>query len=232
MIAEERRQREREQMRDARLQGQQVPPPDVPVQPDQLPQPPVPEPVVTVGYVFEEPLLAPCESEILGFILRSGSTVLQFNRDSRFYMDGEDITVADFIDGILAEDQAEFFNSRYRKVYDEYYRMYDEGLLQAQIQTRLQNSMDEEISSVANELLIDKYEITVQNYEKSLTAESTRLVQSVPKAMLGYQSRKLERLIKQETALIPTVEDPTEILQRIFEYNKAKTRINNELGRV
>ena len=110
--------------------------------------------------------------------------------------------------------------------------MYDEGLLQAQIQTRLQNSMDEEISSVANELLIDKYEITVQNYEKSLTAESTRLVQSVPKAMLGYQSRKLERLIKQETALIPTVEDPTEILQRIFEYNKAKTRINNELGRV
>ena len=232
MIAEERRQREREQMRDARLQGQQVPPPDVPVQPDQLPQPPVPEPVVTVGYIFEEPLLAPCESEILGFILRSGSTVLQFNRDSRFYMDGEDITVADFIDGVLAEDQAEFFNSRYRKVYDEYYRMYDEGLLQAQIQTRLQNSMDEEISSVANELLIDKYEITVQNYEKSLTAESTRLVQSVPKAMLGYQSRKLELLIKQETALIPTVEDPTEILQRIFEYNKAKTRINNELGRV
>ena len=53
------------------------------------------------------------------------------------------MNVAEFIDGSLAEDEHDFENASYRKVYDEYFRMYDEGLTQEQIQTRLLNSMDE-----------------------------------------------------------------------------------------
>ena len=135
----------------------------------------------------------------------------------------------------MAEDDAVFFNEPYRKVYDEYFSMYDEGLSQQQIQSRLLNSMDEVISSVAKDLLIEKHQITVKNYESSLTAVSTRLVQYVPKSLQVYQSRKVEMILKELMAKLTSTTDETEqeeILRQISEYNKARTRLNNELGRV
>ena len=145
------------------------------------------------------------------------------------------MTVAEFIDGILAEDEAEFANSLYRKTYEEYFLYYEEGLTQQQIQQRLLNSPDQEISAVANELLIDKYQITVSNYEKSMTAVTTQLVIYVPKTLLSYQCRKVELLIQQLTNELSTAEDvdkQLEILQQISEYNRTRTTLNNELGRV
>ena len=94
--------------------------------------------------------------------------------------------------------------------------------------------MDPMIASVANDILIEKYQITVKNYEASLTAQSTRLVQFVPKAMLVYQSKKVEIALKQlMDRLVAADESQQEaILKQISDYNKARTRLNNELGRV
>ena len=184
---------------------------------------------------MSEPALAPCEKEILRFILENGCTELLFDVDSRFYVKGETINVAEFIDSAFAEDSAEFFNEPYRKVYEEYFRMYDEGLSQQQIQSRLLNSMDPVVSEVAKDLLIEKHQITVKNYESSLTAESTRLVQFVPKSLMVYQGKKVEIILKELTAkLVATVDEDEqeELLKQISEYNKARTRLNNELGRV
>ena len=150
-------------------------------------------------------------------------------------MDGETLNVAEFIDGILAEDDTDFLNQSFRKVYEEYFRMYDQGLTQQQIQTRLLNSMDAEISAVARELLIEKYQITVKSYEQSLTATSTKLVQFIPKALLAYQCKKVELILRDLTSRLASeadVERQVEILTKIGEYNKARTRLNNELGRV
>ena len=113
--------------------------------------------------------------------------------------------------------------------------MYDEGLSQSQIQSRLLNSMDETVSAVAKDLLIEKYQITVKNYEQSLTAVSTRLVQFIPKSLLAYQCRKVELILKDLMKELETVTDPEkqmELLTKIGDYNKARTRLNNELGRV
>ena len=113
--------------------------------------------------------------------------------------------------------------------------MYDEGLTQQQIQSRLLNSMDQEISAVAKDLLIEKYQITVKNYEQSLTATSTRLVQFIPKTLLAYHCKKIELLLKELTAQLTAETDPdrqVEILAKISDYNRARTRLNNELGRV
>ena len=145
------------------------------------------------------------------------------------------MNVAEFIDGILADDDASFVNTAYRKVYDEYFRMYDEGLTQQQIQTRLLNSMDAQISDVAKELLIEKYQITVKNYEQSLTAVSTRLVQYIPKTLMTYQCKKVELVLKELTAELASATDPerqVEIMEKMGDYNRARTRLNNELGRV
>ena len=210
--------------------GDQVSPPPV----DYMPYEQAPVAVPTAD-VMEDPLLAPCEKEILGFILEEGTTTLDFDRDSKYYMEGEAINVAEFIDGILAEDEAEFVNVSYRTVYEEYFRMYDEGLTQEQIQKRLLNSMDEMVAGVAKDLLIEKHQITVKTYEDSLTSVTTRLVQFVPRSLLAYQIKKVEKILKSLTAELTNETDEigqVEILTKISEYNKARTRLNNELGRV
>lgn len=242
MIIAEKEQKDREQDRAARqLERGNV------SQPGDIPPPPVEEdygvPVETPpailpetgGLVMNVPYLQPCERELLGFILEEGCTELDFDRDSKFYIEGENVTVAEFIDGILADDDAEFANEPYRKVYEEYFRMYDEGLSQTQIQSRLLNSMDDVVSAVAKDLLIEKYQITVKNYEQSLTAVSTRLIQFIPKSLLAYQCRKVELILKDMMKELETTTDPEkqmELLTKIGDYNKARTRLNNELGRV
>jgi hypothetical protein len=184
--------------------------------------------------VFEEPYLEPCEKELLGFILEEGCTDLEFDRDSKYYVEGEVVNVAEFIDGSLAADDTVFANSLYAKVYDLYFEMYDEGLTQQQIGQRLLNSMDENVASVAKELLIEKYQITVKNYEQSLTAASTRLVQYVPKSLLAYQGRRQELLLKAKTKELETAspEEQLALLTEITSLNKMRTMLNNELGRV
>lgn len=234
MLLADQRQKEREMQRGSADTGIGLYPP-IPPGGDEVP-PPMPDDYYQEGpVVLNEPYLVPCEKELLGFILEEGCTDLLFDVDSKYYIEGEVVNVAEFIDGILADDDADFVNQSYRKVYDEYFEMYDEGLTQQQIQTRLLNSMDEEIAAVARELLIEKYQITVKSYEQSLTATSTRLVQFIPKALLAYQCKKVELLLRDLTAQLasePDSERQVEILAKIGDYNKARTRLNNELGRV
>ena len=197
---------------------------------------PMPEPVPVSGpeaVVITDGFLAPCEKELLGFILEDGCSPLKFDRDSKFYDENEQVNVAEFIDGALAGDP--FANPSYRKVYDEYFFMYDEGMDQRQIQTRLLNSRDQEIVEVAKELLIEKYQLTVKAFEDSLTTNDTRLVIYVPKSLMTYQCRKLEVMVKELSAELMATEDAEkqiEILSRIEDCNRARTRLNNELGRV
>ena len=239
---ERERARQREENRAAAVPvpgGDDVPPPayeDYGPETDSYPSADIPaEPVVEEGVFINEPYLAPCERELLGFILEEGCTELDFDRDSKFYVEGEKVNVAEFIDGILADDEADFVNRSYRKVYEEYFRMYDEGLTQQQIQKRLLDSMDMEVAAVARDLLIEKHQLTVKNYEQSLTAVSTRLVIYVPKTLLTYQVKKVELFLKELTQELSRTEDPdrqVEIMTRIGEFNKARARLNNELGRV
>lgn len=239
---ERERARQREENRAAAATvpgGDDVPPPayeDYGPEADSYPSADLPaEPVVEEGVVINEPYLAPCERELLGFILEEGCTELDFDRDSKFYEEGEKVNVAEFIDGILADDETDFVNRSYRKVYEEYFRMYDEGLTQQQIQKRLLDSMDMEVAAVARDLLIEKHQLTVKNYEQSLTAVSTRLVIYVPKTLLTYQVKKVELFLKELTQELSRTEDPdrqVEIMTRIGEFNKARARLNNELGRV
>jgi len=186
------------------------------------------------GIPVDDPYLEPCEHDLLKFVLEEGCTPLEFDRDSRFFVEGETLSVAEFIDGILAEDEVDFANEAYRKVYEAYFAMYDEGLSQEQIQQRLLNSMDQEVAAVAREMLIEKYQITVKNYEQSLTATATRLVQFVPKTLMTYQCRRIEQILKRLTDELMTADETAQldILTRISEYNKARTRLNKELGRV
>ncbi len=261
MIISEQKQKERERQREQTRQGggpmyagqagmmdtptdpsmpgaEDIPPmPDDydPYESSMLPPEQVVTPVQEGPLVLNEPYLAPCERELLGFILEEGCSELKFDQDSKYYVAGESVNVAEFIDGILAADEADFVNQSYRKVYEEYFNMYEAGLTQQQMQQRLLNSQDEEIAAVAKDLLIEKHQITVRTYELSMTATSTRLVQFIPKALLAYQCRKVEMILKDLTAQLAASDDEAEqieIMTKIGDWNRAKTRLNNELGRV
>lgn len=188
------------------------------------------------GIVLDDPFLAPCEKELLGFILEHGDKYIDFDRDSEFYQeDGRQTMVAEFIDSALAADETEFSNTAYRKVYDEYFVMYDEGLSQERIQRRLLNSMDRETSMVAADILVEKYMITVENYRNSLTSIGTQLVIFVPKAVMAYQVKRIEKKLKSLSSDLvqagDDVERQTFILSEITRWNRAKVMINNKLGR-
>ena len=244
MLMDDRKQREREAERQRSRED--VPPPPMPLPEDYPPgddygvgydviPPDIGMPAATGPVIVNEPYLEPCEKDLLRFILEDGCSVLEFDRDSKYYVEGESVSVAEFIDSSLAADDTVFANKSYAKVYDAYFEMYDEGLSQQQIGQRLMNSMDEEISTLARELLIEKYQITVKNYEQSLTSASTRLVQFVPKALMAYQCRRLELTLKSKTKELESAaspEDQLALLTEITSLNKMRTMLNNELGRV
>ena len=243
MIEAEVKRREREQQKAAQQAAAPdfVPVPDYMDYPDDYQyddHPGYPEDIQVAlqnSSGIEAPKLATFEKDLLKFILEEGCSTLDFDRDSKYYVEDVQYNVADFIDGSLAEDDADFFNSRYRKTYEEYFRFYEEGLTQQQIQQRLLNHEDEQISSVTKELLIEKYQITVKNYENSMTAVSTKLVIYVPKTLLAYQCAKVELLVEELVSELSAAEDAErqmEILQQIGEYNRTRTVLNNELGRV
>lgn len=188
-------------------------------------------------FSLENPYLAPCERELLGFILEHGCTYMEFDKDSEFRVqDGErPDTVAEFIGNALADDDVHFSNTAFRKVYEKYFELYDRGMTQEQIQTRLMNSQDNDIASVTADILVDKYILTVENYRKSLTAVATQLVIFVPKSLLAYQGRRLDEMTRELSARLDDSPEPQEqlrILEKMNMLNKARTRINNKLGRV
>ena len=75
--------------------------------------------------------------ELLKFLLEYGDEKLIFDKDSRFYVSGEESSVAEFILDTLDGNALKFRNSRYSLLLDEYTRLFDSGLPQASILARL-----------------------------------------------------------------------------------------------
>ncbi|MCF0175894.1 MAG: DNA primase [Bacteroidales bacterium] len=179
--------------------------------------------------------LASSELALLDFMLNNGLDELMFSPDSEFRpTDGGSITVAEFIDNSLAGDSMDFVNEIYAKVYDTYFELFDQGLDQQKIQTRLLNSEDPQIAAVARELLIDKYALTVENYVKSLTKTETILVINVPRAMMIYQSKRVEKEIAEKTRALasPDAGNVEELLADISRLSAIKVMLKNRLGHV
>ena len=233
MILADEKQREIRQAREAAGEMPPPPAPDDYVPYDVYDLPPA-ENVVQSVIRLESPYVEACERELLGFILEDGCSELQFDIDSKYYSP-EPVTVADFIDGTLADGDLVFLNSSYDKTYEAYFALYQDGLTQQQIQQRLLNNIDEEIAAVAKEILIEKYEITVKQYEQSMTARSTVLAMFVPRSLLFYQCKRVDLDIRDKNAELAATQDlarQIELLTDITSLNKIRTMLNNELGRV
>lgn len=216
MIDDERKEAERERMREERQAranagpqsaganagGQSIPLPEDYGEPagdgymdDQMEPVDAPVPADTVpakanagGVYLENPVMAPVERDLLKFILVSGLDTMDFESDSEFY-DSEKTTTADFIRDAIEEHP--FSNSLYARTFDEYFKLYDADatLGQDDIIRSLMNSPDREMASLVGDLVEEKYRLTVKNFSNAMTSQSSFLVIQVPKAIMVYNSK-------------------------------------------
>ena len=197
---------------------------------------PRPEPL------YEDPLLLPSEKELTGLILNHGMSELEFETDSEYYDPEGFVTVADFIRDGLEVDGHQFSNSIMRKIYDEYFDLYDSSpdMTQEDIVRTILNGEDTLVADEAASMLSMKHELTVSGLRNSMTATSSFLVLTVPKAILVY---KLQRVKKQELELAAALQklrkqggdnirEQFDILQQVQKLNNIRKTISERLGRV
>ena len=244
MIEEERKEAERERIREERAEANAVVP-EVSVNADVAPSQVVPEqpvPVTSAPAGFESPVLQPSEKDLLGFILRNGMSPLEFESDSPYYEEEGAVPVADFIRDAL--DGHEFANTLYRRVYDEYFRLYDgePALTQTDIVRKLMDSPDRAMADMVADFVEDRYQLTVKNFKDSMTAESSHLVLNVPKAILVYNSLRVkaqemeitERLkeLKHEEQTDDVIKEQFDLLIKLQKTAELRKSIVEKLGRV
>ena len=235
-LEDKRREQERQSERAA-YADEQAPMPDTPPEEGLTPPsdafmgvPKEQDPIIT------DPALAPCEKELLGFILCSGGQILQFDQDSPYYGKGTPVTVAQFIDSVLYDDGVEFSNEVLRQVYEKYFTLSDQGLSGEQICVRLLSDDSDLVRSVAKSIIEDKHPITVKKFEASLTEQATSLTVFVPRALLAYSRARVEKELKHLARSLRaeglSQEDMDAISVRIIELNQLKNRLTTALGRV
>ena len=244
MIEEERKEAERERIREERADANAVVP-EVSVNADVAPSQVVPEqpvPVTSAAAGFESPVLQPSEKDLLGFILRNGMSPLEFESDSPYYEEEGAVPVADFIRDAL--DGHEFANTSYRRVYDEYFRLYDgdPALTQTDIVRKLMDSPDRAMADMVADFVEERYQLTVKNFKDSMTAESSHLVLNVPKAILVYNSLRVkaqemeitERLkeLKHEEQTDDVMKEQFDLLIKLQKTAELRKSIVEKLGRV
>ena len=244
MIEEERKEAERERIREERADANAVVP-EVSVNADVAPSQVVPEqpvPVTSAAAGFESPVLQPSEKDLLGFILRNGMSPLEFESDSPYYDEEGAGPVADFIRDAL--DGHEFANTLYRRVYDEYFRLYDgdPALTQTDIVRKLMDSPDRAMADMVADFVEERYQLTVKNFKDSMTAESSHLVLNVPKAILVYNSLRVkaqemeitERLkeLKHEEQTDDVMKEQFDLLIKLQKTAELRKSIVEKLGRV
>ena len=119
----------------------------------------------------------------------------------------------------------------YARVLNQYTKFYDEGLQQNQILARLRDSEDPETSAITRDLLVDKYNLTVKNFENSLTSAETVLVTYVPKSLIKLQLLNVELDLKSLQKELLSAQDAgrqEELMRKITELSRMKSSLASE----
>ena len=240
-----RKKKMEDELRDRQRQHSQPSPYDSAGDMNEIPAPPGGDaadpalrlPVNSPGaeIYLENRTLAPAERDLLFFLMRYGSEQLEFESDSPYYSGSEEEkpTVADFIRDSMDADGSHFSNSQYKLLYDNYMRLYDEGLEQGAILRRLLDGEDRVLASLAATFCTEKYQLTVGAFEAALTTTATFLTAGVPKAIMVYAERRVQdRLDTLRRSLASaSPEEQLSMMQEMLKLQAAQRRINQKIGR-
>lgn len=161
---------------------------------------------VEVGESSGRPLtdayLAVNEKEIIYYLLKFGEYPLhtgdsyQYNKSA---VPAGVPTVAQYIRRSLEEDDLQFENPVFRKIFDEYFaRPREENedceVAQGKIIRFFSTHPDQNVASTMMDVICDNYPITVKVYRDSLTPEEQLLGRNVPRAVIAYRIKVIDRL--------------------------------------
>ena len=185
-------------------------------------------------------IMGKAERDLLGFILTYGTTGLEFQSDSDFFAESEEDrqTVFEFIDQALEADGSVFVNPSYKAAYDFYSEQYYEGFSQEDIVKKMLDGADRTMAYVAAQLSTDEqYDLSVKNLRDSMMSKGSWLTKFVPKAILVYQSSRLENRVselREELGKAQTVSDSEreiEVMTEMIKVQKALKAVKVRLGR-
>ena len=185
-------------------------------------------------------IMGKAERDLLGFVLTYGTTGLEFQSDSDFFAESEEDrqTVFEFIDQALEADGSVFINPAYKTAYDFYSEQYYEGFSQEEIVKRMLDGADRTMAYVAAQLSTDEqYDLSVKNLRDSMMSKGSWLTKYVPKAILVYQSSRLENRVselREELGKAQTVSDSEreiEVMTEMIKVQKALKAVKVRLGR-
>lgn len=179
-------------------------------------------------------VVGPSERELLTFLLTDGTELMPFeNLSKRLTGDEQNVTVAEYIDSVFSDDNVKFLNNCYQKVYDKYMEGYfDMGYEQDEILKNLLCCEDKTVMTITANLSVNKYKITVDKFEKSMTAKGSWLVNTVPKTILAYYEKRLEFQMKELRGKIGSEPDRLEEnLMALKEVQEKWHAVRVKLGR-
>ena len=92
---------------------------------------------------------------------------------------------------------------------------------------------DRTIAFVVAELSVEKYNLSVKDFSRSLTTRASWLVSYVPRAILVYQDKQKQveqnEILRQLAKASP--DEQAELLRRLSDVTAKKLKINQILGR-
>jgi DNA primase len=181
------------------------------------------------------------EKEILYYLLKFGQSVffeIPSPEDAEEDSPPQQVTVGQHIISEILNDNLEFKNLVYKKVFDEYQKLMEDG---RDIDYRtFTNHPDAEISQLAVNLLTTQHKLSKiwSKHQAMPVEEEDALHESVPKAIMVYKSKVMQmvlgKLHEELRSLNPKdqIEEVNQLLFRLRTINELKNHISKELDRI
>lgn len=178
------------------------------------------------------------ERGLLNFVLTDGTSKLVFETDMPDEKEEEAPTVFDYICQALEDDNVEFTNVIYRNIWNAYSKEYYDGYSQEVIVRHLLDGEDRQVAFVTAQLSNnERYKLSVKDLRDSLMSHDSWLVKYVPKAILVFQSCRLDRrltdLRNQLEALQKEGDESGQpkVMDEIIRLQKLQLAVKQKLGR-
>ncbi len=186
-----------------------------------------------VPYFVEEVYSESEEREIIYFLLRFGNKVLRLKEEEH-----SEISVAEYIIREIQNENLEFKNLVYRKIFEIVRSLIDKG---EEVQDKyFVFHEDPKIQNLSVEIYTSRYELSKVWYrkEKAIELPGDNLGQEVPKSLLAYKHRIILNAANEnkkqmtEAQSRQELEKITELQIQSMNLKKIEVLLSHELGRV
>ena len=150
----------------------------------------------------------------------------------------QEITVSEYISAELENDDLEFQNTIFKKIYTQYFQYRAEEKDNDKIVRMFANGADEQVTQTVLDLVYQEYTVTIKEFQKTLTPEENQIGKYVPKAILIYKAKVAEYtynlIMKQlgQAQQSGDVELQNELMQQIQILMMVKNQFSKELNRL